>query len=38
MFPLWATVNKSELWQRVGLLSFHLMGDIDRDPRLVIGP
>jgi mRNA-degrading endonuclease toxin of MazEF toxin-antitoxin module len=32
-----ATVNKSELWQRVGLLPFDLMSDIDRGLRLVIG-
>lgn len=32
-----ATVNKSELWQRVALLSFDLMSDTDRGLRLVIG-
>ena len=36
MFRL-ATANKSELWQRVALLPFDLMSDMDRSLRLVLG-
>jgi mRNA interferase MazF len=32
-----ATVNKSELWQRVGSLPFDLMSEIDSGLRLVFG-
>jgi mRNA interferase MazF len=32
-----ATVNKSELWQRVGSLPFDLMREIDSGLRLVFG-
>jgi mRNA interferase MazF len=32
-----ATLNKSDLWQRVGSLPFDLMRDIDAGLRLVIG-